>query len=262
MTQGRTKKRTAFASPPRSKHAAAAERAASRTCIMGVEFEHVARRRRTSPRDRGSHGDWLGRDSAARTRPWELKEQLLGRATPDATGFFEALLTRLSEEQATLGRMEKELNEQVHRVAELKDQIDAVVDVLAARNIEHPTRPPAMQSGEDPADRPIVPLRPSQEALDRNYSLRRCEGFLVASPTGNVGVVEGVRFGSQLDRPDLLEVSIGHLQPELLLVPVEEVEHISFEEQRVVLVRDPRPHRNLVHQLLPRLRARLGAFHS
>ena len=77
-----------------------------------------------------------------------------------------------------------------------------------------------------------------------------------------MGVVEGVRFGSQLDRPDLLEVSIGHLQPELLLVPVEEVEHISFEEQRVVLVRDPRPHRNLVHQLLPRLRARLGAFHS
>jgi hypothetical protein len=47
---------------------------------------------------------------------------------------------------------------------------------------------------------------PRARAFDSDYWLCRCEGFLVDSPAGRVGVVEGARFRSRLDRPDLLAV--------------------------------------------------------
>jgi hypothetical protein len=71
--------------------------------------------------------------------------------------------------------------------------------------------------------------------------LRRCEGFRVDSPQGRVGFVEEVRYGSRLDRPDVLAVRAGRIGRLLLIVPVAEIAEISLREERIVLHRSPRP---------------------
>ena len=81
-----------------------------------------------------------------------------------------------------------------------------------------------------------------------------------ASSSNRQSAVTGLRFGTRIDRPDLLEIEVGRLRPKLLLVPVEEVEHISVDEERVLLSRDPRPHPDLVHELLLRARDKLRPF--
>jgi hypothetical protein len=102
-------------------------------------------------------------------------------------------------------------------------------------------------------------LHQSNSPLGRDYWLGHCEGFVVESPTGKVGVVDGARFGSRIDRPDLLEIEIGRLRPSVLLVPVEDVVDISPREERIALSADPRlhPYRDLAHELLDRLRGKL-----
>jgi hypothetical protein len=85
--------------------------------------------------------------------------------------------------------------------------------------------------------------------------LTRCDGFLVEAPAGcSVGVVEGVRFGSRIDRPEQLEVAVGRIRPRLLLVPVDEVEYVSGEQQLIVLNRDAVQRHDLAHTLLARAR--------
>ena len=71
-------------------------------------------------------------------------------------------------------------------------------------------------------------------------SLARCEGFEVDSPEGVVGYVEGLRFESRIDEPDLLEVRGGRFGRELVLIPVEAVEEVSLEEERIVVRSVPR----------------------
>jgi hypothetical protein len=92
--------------------------------------------------------------------------------------------------------------------------------------------------------RPETPLRAArvrrpEPEQPRDYWLRRCEGFVVDSPEGEVGVVDGLRFLSRHDRPDELEVRSGHILPHLLVVPVDEVEAVSAEARQVVLRRTP-----------------------
>jgi hypothetical protein len=91
-------------------------------------------------------------------------------------------------------------------------------------------------------------------AFDSDYWLCRCEGFLVDSPGGRVGFVEGVRFRSRLDRPDLLAVRAGFLSRRRFLVPVEEVVKLVPREERVILRATPeyrRPMREALRRLLP-----------
>jgi hypothetical protein len=90
-------------------------------------------------------------------------------------------------------------------------------------------------------------------AFDSDYWLCRCEGFLVDSPGGRVGFVEGVRFRSRLDRPDLLAVRAGFLSRRRFLVPVEEVVKLVPQEERVILRATPeyrRPMREALRRLL------------
>jgi len=47
---------------------------------------------------------------------------------------------------------------------------------------------------------------PRPLSWDHDYWLCRCEGFRVDAPTGSLGLVEAVRFGARLDRPDELLV--------------------------------------------------------
>jgi hypothetical protein len=93
------------------------------------------------------------------------------------------------------------------------------------------------------------------------YSLARCEGFRVDSPTGPVGFVEGIRFVSRIDEPDLLEVRGGRFGRELLLIPIEAVAEVSQDEGRIVIRAVPDPSVDLLHEVGDRNRRALH-FHQ
>ena len=80
---------------------------------------------------------------------------------------------------------------------------------------------------------------------DCDYWLCRCEGFRVEASTERVGVVESVRFGSRLDRPDELIVRGGVFGGRRVVIAVSDVEEVVPRQQRLVLRRAPerRQHR-------------------
>jgi hypothetical protein len=97
---------------------------------------------------------------------------------------------------------------------------------------------------------------PSGTPAEPDYRLSRCEGFDVSSPTRRVGVVDGLRYLSRIDRPDVLEVRAGPFGRQLLLIPVEEVDQILVEEGRLILRSTPSLPHQYFHELLGRLRVR------
>ena len=209
-------------------------------------------RKPTSSRRLQQRVDWLGREQPARERPWALAQQLFGAAHASEDGeLLGELATQLFQEQVALTRMEAELHEQVRRVAELERQLQRVA---LGEGTQASQRSPAV-AGE-PAARRLPVIVSAHPPTGPAYLLSRCDGFLVESPLGQVGVVCGLRFGSRIDRPDLLEIEVGRLRRKLLLIPVDEVEHVPFDEERVVLQHDPRahPHRELANRLRSRLR--------
>jgi hypothetical protein len=76
---------------------------------------------------------------------------------------------------------------------------------------------------------------PRHLSWDQDYWLCRCEGFRVDAPNGRLGLVEAVRFGTRLDRPDELLVRRGLFGNHTLVVPVSEVEEVVPRQQRLVL---------------------------
>jgi hypothetical protein len=159
------------------------------------------------------------------------------------------LAERLAEERIALSQIEAELREQMRKVSELEEQLTNGYGLWSSPATSTPERRPPQR---------VITLRSTSPPPDRDYWLSRCEGFLVETPTGRcVGVVEGLRFDLRIDRPDLLEVEIGRLRRKTLLVPVDEVEDIFGDEERVVLNHDPLPHRDLAHELLSRVRGKL-----
>ena len=80
---------------------------------------------------------------------------------------------------------------------------------------------------------------PRALSWDRDYWLCRCEGFRVDAPTGRLGLVAAVRFGSRLDRPDQLLVRTGILGNHLLVIPVSDVDAVIPRQERLVLRRGP-----------------------
>jgi hypothetical protein len=148
--------------------------------------------------------------------------------------------------EALISRLEERADELAARVAELER-------LLAAR-VSPPQTSPSQPRPPQPSLGPRLrtTARPRPEATADEYWLRRCEGFVVDSPSGEVGVVEGVRFQSRHDRPDELEVRVGKLRPEVIVVPVAEVDDISAETEQIVLRHDPRHPRR--HRLTSRLR--------
>ena len=97
---------------------------------------------------------------------------------------------------------------------------------------------------------------PRPLSWDQDYWLCRCEGFRVDAPNGRLGLVEAVRFGARLDRPDELLVRCGFLGNRTLVVPVSDVEEVVPRQQRLVL-RCERGQGG--HEQLARLRAYLAA---
>ncbi len=97
---------------------------------------------------------------------------------------------------------------------------------------------------------------PRPLSWDHDYWLCRCEGFRVDAPTGRLGLVEAVRFGARLDRPDELLVRGGLLRNRTLVVPVSDVQEVVPQQQRLVL--RCAPEQGGHEQLARRLRAYVG----
>jgi hypothetical protein len=128
-----------------------------------------------------------------------------------------------------------ELHDPALGAAGLPQRMDALVRVHGEGLSGRPVAP---RGGSPPKQAAEMHLPPA--ASERDYWLCRCEGFAVESPTGRTGVVDGVRFLSRVDQPDLLEVRAGLFRRRLLLVPAEEVEGIFSSEKRLVLRSTPR----------------------
>jgi hypothetical protein len=101
-------------------------------------------------------------------------------------------------------------------------------------------RTPSRSSSPEHGHPQVIELPRVQQASDRDYWLSRCDHFTVYAGERLVGAVEGMRFRSRVDRPDLLEVRCGRLDRRLLLVSVDDVERVVPEERRIVL-QDARP---------------------
>ena len=211
----------------------------------------MAGRNRDGSGTRSSERDWLGLGHASRRRRWALEEQLLGPGSETADeGLLEAVSGQLSERRAAVAELETERNRQRARVAALEQRLEAIA--LGERGSTGP--PVERQKQDDRPSRPVLRLG-STRPPDDDYWLSRCEGFLVEAPSGRgVGVVVGFRFALHIDRPDLLEVEVGRLHRTMLLVPVDEVEHISADKELVVLKHDPLHRRDLAHELVARIR--------
>lgn len=207
---------------------------------------------RDNSRDSGSQADWLGRGPSRRRRPWAFPEQLFGPDSPgDAEELLDGLAERLSRERLALAQLEAELSARRERVARLEHRLEAIA-LDQDRSEAAPPEQPA-----SPATRGPVVVRAHASTSDDDYWLTRCDGFVVEAPAGrHVGVVEGVRFGSRIDRPEQLEVAVGRLRPRRLIVPVDAVEYVSSEQQLVVLDREAVPRRDLAHELLARARGK------
>lgn len=207
----------------------------------------MGRSKRISPQtpDRSQH--WLGSDERGRTRPWAYEELLFGpKAAEERSGALRSLASDLAKERAELGKVEAALRAQGKRIAALEGRLRALTGAISAK-VDRPSTEPYATT------RPLFsyPAR-SGDSPGLAYALTRCEGFRVDSPTGEVGFVEGLRFGSRIDQPDLLEVRGGRFGRQLLLIPVEEVEEISLDDERL-LVRTPAPGEH-EHDLVTRLR--------
>jgi hypothetical protein len=85
------------------------------------------------------------------------------------------------------------------------------------------------------SDAPLVDLPRALLPSERNYRLSRCEGFSVYAGARLLGVVEGVRYHSTTDRPDMLEVRGGRLGRRWSLVPASDIEAIEPADQTVLV---------------------------
>jgi hypothetical protein len=76
---------------------------------------------------------------------------------------------------------------------------------------------------------------PRRSSYGPGYWLRRCEGFVVETPTKRIGRVAGIRYGERSNEPEVLEVRAGLFGRTRLLISVEEVAEVDAEERRLVL---------------------------
>ena len=81
---------------------------------------------------------------------------------------------------------------------------------------------------------------PRRSSYGRDYWLRRCEGFLVETPSKRIGRAVGIRYGEGSNEPELLEVRAGLFGRTVLLISVDDVAEIAPEERRILLNDPPR----------------------
>src|SRR6266540_661726 len=146
---------------------------------------------------------WLG--DAARDGERLARIFQIGRAARASE-----LETELAELRAKLGTLEQELS----ALQQHSHRSDAIPQLGSAA--------------------PMIDL-PRALPNERDYQLRRCERFAVYAGARSLGIVEGVRYQSRTDRPDVLEVRSGRFGQSLLLVSVRDVEAIDPDEQVLIV---------------------------
>jgi hypothetical protein len=208
--------------------------------------------KRSSPQGADRAEQWLGPERGARPRPWAYRELLLG-ANDDGTEDrgLSSLAADLAVDLAELKRMQNELYDHVVRIARLEGRLQALMSAQHGEVIVRAAAP-----ADEIRSLPSGPIR-THGSLEAGSSLARCEGFRVESPSGFVGFVEGLRFLTRIDEPDLLEVRGGRFGRELMLIPIEAVEEISLAEERLLIRTTPRLQDDYVHELVNRLRKAL-----
>lgn len=211
----------------------------------------MAPRERNSPQGADAKEHWLRADAPMRSRPWVYEELLFGSSHDrERTRALGVVVAELESERAELARLYAELDVHFARIASLEERLKELTPptereeprVLSPRTVPQTRAVPAHESD-------------SRAALaDRSYSLARCEGFRVDSPTGPVGFVEGLRFVSRIDQPDLIEVRGGRFGRQLLLIPIEQVEDVQVAEERVFVRSAPTLTGDLRAELIDRVR--------
>jgi len=161
------------------------------------------------------------------------------------------------ERSARASELEAELAELRARLGTLEQELSALDQYSHGSNaIPQPA-----------SDAPMIDL-PRALPSERDYQLRRCERFAVYAGARPLGVVDGIRYQSRTDRPDVLEVRSGRFGQRLLLVPVSDVEAIDRDEE-VVIIREARSPpqirerlRDYLEQLLTPPRASLNRLRA
>ena len=228
--------------------------------------------RRSSPEGANGREDWLAADEWGRLRPWAYEEILFG--SPEERVRAQELATVVAEletERVELAALHETLDLHLVRIVDLERRLGELTGT-ASTDAEQ-TPPPSPPRRE----RPTLP-HPRSTSLDgerpgsidgngaapdrRSRLLARCEGFDVDAPGGPVGFVEGLRFGSRIDCPDVLEVRGGRFGRQLLLVPIDEVDEIHLADRCLVLRTTPVLASDLLDDLGGRLRRVLRFEHT
>ena len=229
--------------------------------------------RRSSPEGVNGREDWLAADEWGRLRPWAYEEILFGSTEERARAEeLAAVVDELETERVELAALHETLDLHLTRIAELERRLGELTGTASAEAEQTPP-PPSPPTRE----RPTLP-HPRSTALDdeergsidrngatldrRSRLLAQCEGFDVGAPGGPVGFVEGLRFGSRIDCPDVLEVRGGRFGRQLLLVPIDEVDEIHLADRCLVLRTTPVLASDLLDDLGGRLRRVLRFEHT
>jgi len=195
---------------------------------------------------------WLRRGHPPRERRWAYDELLFGRSGDrERLSQLRSVMEELEQERAELARVYLVLDEHLARISSLERRLQELTPGGQRDERRRVASAPLPHTRAAPPD----PDRAASE--DRSYSLARCEGFEVESPTGVIGVVEGLRFASRIDRPDLLEVRGGRFGRQLLLIPSEQVEEVRVDEERVVVRGVPLQTGDLLADVVDRVRRAL-----
>jgi hypothetical protein len=216
----------------------------------------VSWRKRNSPEGAAGSDHWLRAETPARSRPWAYEELLFGSSRERAKAReLTALVRELESERGELAKLYRELDTHLAKIEGLERRLEELTPAVERNR----SRSASSRAVPRPQTMPAEAVDFRSPVVQSAYSLTRCEGFRVDSATGRpVGFVEGIRFVSRIDEPDLLEVRGGRLGRELLLIPIEAVAEVSPDEGRIVIRTAPDPSADLLHEVGDRLRR---AFH-
>jgi hypothetical protein len=133
--------------------------------------------------------------------------------------------------------LEARLSEERERTAQLEARLERIEEHLGvAARVD--ALPRSDQQTEARAEAPRVSIDTWRwdETEEETYWLRRCEGFHLRDSSGELGVVDSVRFGRELDRPEtLLVMARRHGRRRRFEVAVSELAAISPEEREITL---------------------------
>lgn len=79
---------------------------------------------------------------------------------------------------------------------------------------------------------------PTRSSYGDGYWLRRCEGFLVETPTRRIGRVSGIRYGETTNEPEGIEVRAGLFGRKQFVISAHDITEIDPEQRRLALA-DP-----------------------